>query len=346
MTSPDHHGMMRTITTALMALSTLILGSTSTMAETISLLNVSYDPTRELYADYNPLFAAHWKKQTGEDVAVSQSHGGSGKQARAVIDGLSADVVTLATAPDIDAIAKAGLLDAKWQGQFPDNSSPYTSTIVLVVRKGNPKGIKDWSDLIRPGVEAVAANPKTGGGARWNYLAAYGYALETSNRDDAKARAFVKELYGNHIKVLDSGARGSTVTFVDRGQGDALIAWENEALLIVNKVNPGQFEVVYPSQSILAEPPVAIVNANVEKHGTREVATAYLQYLYSPEGQDAVASHYYRPRAADVLAKYSGQFQPIKLFTLNELFGSWDKVQKEQFGTGGVFDQIYNKPPQ
>lgn len=336
---------MKTLLITLLVLSLWIACSPDVIAKQITLSNVSYDPTRELYAEYNPLFAAYWKKQRGDDVVVSQSHGGSGKQARAVIDGLPADVVTLATSPDIDAIAKANLLDPKWQGRFPNNSSPYTSTIVLVVRKGNPKGIKDWSDLIRDGVEVVAANPKTGGGARWNYLAAYGYALETSNHDDAKARAFVTALYGSHIKVLGSGARDTTVTFVEHGQGDVMIAWENEALFTVNHVNPGQFEIVYPSQSILAEPPVAVVDTNAEKHGTREVATAYLQYLYSPEGQEVIARHYYRPRAQDALAKYAAQFKPIKLFTLEELFGSWDKVQKEQFGAGGVFDQIYGKPP-
>ncbi len=313
-------------------------------AKPVTLLNVSYDPTRELYEDYNTVFATYWKKQTSDDLTVSQSHGGSGKQARAVIDGLSADVVTLATAQDIDAIAKAHLIAPDWQSKLPNNSSPYISTIVLLVRQGNPKGIHDWPDLIRPGVEAVAANPKTGGGARWNYLAAYGYALETSNHDDAKAQAFVKELYGNHIKVLDSGARGSTITFVKRGEGDALIAWENEALLITSKLAPGQFEIVYPSQSILAEPPVAVVDVNVDKHGTRDVATAYLRYLYSPEGQNVIARNYYRPQASDVLAKYSGQFHAIKLFTLSELFGSWEKVQKEQFADGGIFDQIYKTP--
>ncbi|HEY0257196.1 MAG TPA: sulfate ABC transporter substrate-binding protein [Candidatus Methylacidiphilales bacterium] len=328
----------------LVALGAWAISSPAAKAKTIALLNVSYDPTRELYQNYNTVFAAYWKKQTGDDVTINQSHGGSGKQARSVIDGLGADVVTLATAQDIDAIAKEGMVAPDWQTRLPNDSSPYTSTIVLLVRKGNPKAIKDWPDVIRPGVEAVAANPKTGGGARWNYLAAYGYALETNNRDDAKARAFVTELYGKHIKVLDSGARGTTVTFVERGQGDVLIGWENEALLIVNKLAPGQFEIIYPSQSILAEPPVAVVDANVDKHGTREVTTAYLKYLYSPEGQDVVARYYYRPQAADVLAKYSGQFHAIKLFTLKDLFGSWAKVQKEQFGDGGVFDQIYSKP--
>jgi sulfate transport system substrate-binding protein len=334
---------MKTLPAILLILTTAFV-SVSAAAKPVALLNVSYDPTRELYTDYNALFAAYWKKQSGDDITVTQSHGGSGKQARAVIDGLSADVVTLATANDIDTIAKAGLIDPKWESRLPDNSSPYTSTIVFVVRKGNPKGIKDWPDLVKPGVEDVAANPKTGGGARWNYLAAYGYILEATNHDEAKAKDFVKELYASHIKVLDSGARGSTVTFVERSQGDVLIAWENEALLIVNKVNPGQFEIVYPSQSILAEPPVSIVDANVDKHGTRDVATAYLKYLYTPEGQDVVARNYYRPRDKDVLGKYASQFQTIKLFTLQELFGNWDKVQKEQFGTGGVFDQIYTPP--
>jgi sulfate transport system substrate-binding protein len=335
---------MKTLPTILFILTTAFV-SVSATAKPVTLLNVSYDPTRELYTDYNELFASYWKKQNGDEVTVTQSHGGSGKQARAVIDGLSADVVTLAIANDIDTIAKAGLIDPKWESRFPDDSSPYTSTIVFVVRKGNPKGIKDWPDLVKPGVEDVAANPKTGGGARWNYLAAYGYVLETTNHDEAKAKDFVKDLYASHIKVLDSGARGSTVTFVERSQGDVLIAWENEALLIVNKVNPGQFEIVYPSQSILAEPPVSIVDANVDKHGTRDVATAYLKYLYTSEGQDVVARNYYRPRDKDVLGKYASQFQSIKLFTLQELFGSWDKVQKEQFGAGGVFDQIYTPPP-
>lgn len=336
---------MKMIRPLFIALSAFLLGSFSGVAKEVKLLNVSYDPTREFYVDYNTLFAAHWKKDSGDDLLVSQSHGGSGKQARSVIDGLAADVVTLATATDIDAIAKAGLLDPKWQTQLPDNSTPYTSTIVLLVRKGNPKTIKDWPDLVREGVEVVAANPKTGGGARWNYLAAYGYALQTSNHDEAKARDFIKEIYTKHIKVLDSGARASTITFVERGQGDVLIAWENEALLIANKLNVGQYEIVYPSQSILAEPPVAVVTANADKHGTRDVSTAYLKFLYTPEAQDLIAKYYYRPRATEVLAKYSSQFQPIKLFTLEELFGSWAKVQKEQFDAGGVFDQIYQKTP-
>jgi sulfate/thiosulfate transport system substrate-binding protein len=317
------------------------LSTTSATAKQISLLNVSYDPTRELYEDYNKVFADYWKKQTGDDVNVSQSHGGSGKQARAVIDGLSADVVTLALAPDIDAIAdKAHLIGPKWESRYPDNSSPYTSTIVFLVRKGNPKAIKDWADLIKPGVEVVTPNPKTSGGARWNFLGAYGYALRSSGGDKDKAKDFVKALYGN-VKVLDTGARGSTITFVQRGQGDVLIAWENEALLTVNKLNPGEFEIVYPSQTILAEPPVAVVDLNADKHGTHDVATAYLQYLYSPAGQEVIARNYYRPRDQAVLAKYTGTFPPIKLFTVTEVFGGWGSVQKEFFGDGGVFDQIY-----
>jgi len=320
------------------------LGITSAAAKSVALLNVSYDPTRELYQDYNQVFAAYWKKQTGDDVTISQSHGGSGKQARAVIDGLQADVVTLGLPPDIDAIVKnAHLIDPNWETRLPENSSPYTSTIVLLVRKGNPKGVKDWDDLVKPGIEVVTPNPKTSGGARWNYLAAYGYALKANQGDEAKATAFVKALYAN-VKVLDTGARGSTVTFVERGQGDVLIAWENEALLSVNKLSPGQFEIVYPSQSILAEPPVAVVDANVDKHGTRAVAEAYLKYLYSPEGQDVAARNYYRPRDPGVLAKYASQFAGVKLFTVKDLFGDWTTTQKKHFGDGGIFDQIYGKP--
>jgi sulfate transport system substrate-binding protein len=313
-------------------------------AKEVTLLNVSYDPTRELYNDYDKVFADYWKKQTGDTVSISQSNGGSGKQARAVIDGLGADVVTLALAPDIDAIAeKSHLIESNWQSRFPDNSSPYTSTIIFLVRKGNPKGIKDWPDLIRPGIQVVTPNPKTSGGARWNFLAAYGYALRASGGDKAKAKDFVTALYRN-VKVLDTGARGSTITFVQRGRGDVLIAWENEALLSVNKLTPGQFKIVYPSETILAEPPVAVVDANVDKHGTREVATAYLKYLYSPAGQEAVARNCYRPRDKAVLAKYAGQFPPLKLFTVGKLFGGWGGVQKEFFGDGGVFDQIYKTP--
>jgi sulfate transport system substrate-binding protein len=323
-----------------------LLGISSSFAHAkqVALLNVSYDPTRELYEDYNKVFADYWKKQTGDDVTISQSHGGSGKQARAVIDGLQADVVTLALAPDINAIVdKAHTIGPKWESRYPNNSSPYTSTIVFLVRKGNPKAIKDWPDLVKSGVEVVTPNPKTSGGARWNFLGAYGYALRTSNGDKAKAQDFVKALYGN-VKVLDTGARGSTITFVQRGQGDVLIAWENEALLSVNKLNPGEFEIVYPSQTVLAEPPVAVVDLVADKHNTHEVATAYLKYLYSPQGQDVIARNYYRPRDKAVEAKYASQFPAIQLFTVNDLFGGWGKVQKEFFGDGGVFDQIYKAP--
>jgi sulfate transport system substrate-binding protein len=332
------------ILTTFLTLFMLSLTLTVASAKQVNLINVSYDPTRELYEDYNKVFADYWKKQTGDNITVTQSHGGSGKQARAVIDGQPADVVTLALPPDINAIVdKAHIIGPKWAERFPGNSTPYTSTIVFLVRKGNPKGIKDWTDLTKTGVEVVTPNPKTSGGARWNFLAAYGYALNTSGHDDAKAKDFVKALYGN-VKVLDTGARGSTVTFVERAQGDVLIAWENEALLSVKKTNPGQFEIVYPSQTILAEPPVAVVDANVDKDGNRDVAVAYLKYLYSPEGQDVIARNYYRPRAKDVLAKYASQFPSFKIFTEAELFGSWDKVQKDYFGDGGVFDQIYKTP--
>jgi sulfate/thiosulfate-binding protein len=333
---------MKYMSLAILALAWGFVPSAS--AKSIDLLNVSYDPTRELYEDYNAQFAAHWKQQTGDDVKVRMSHGGSGKQAQAVIDGLAADVVTLGLEPDIDAIVKnAHTVTPDWVKDFPNNSSPYTSTIVFLVRKGNPKGIKDWPDLIKPGVEVVTPNPKTSGGARWNYLAAYGYVLETTNHDTAKAKDFLKALYAN-VKVLDTGARGSTITFVQREEGDVLIAWENEALFTVKKTNPNDYEIVYPSQSILAEPPVAVVDANVDKHGTRDVATAYLKWLYSPEGQEIEARNYYRPRSADVLAKHTDLFPTIKLFTVGDLLGKWSDVQKEHFGPGGVFDQIYGKP--
>jgi len=336
--------LLSSLTVLILSLGLFVAPASSASAKQIQLLNVSYDPTRELYEDYNKVFADYWKKQSGDDVTISQSHGGSGKQARAVIDGLAADVVTLGLPPDINAIVKtAHLINPDWEKSLPNNSTPYTSTIVLLVRKGNPKGIKDWPDLIKPGVEVVTPNPKTSGGARWNFLAAYGYELNVSGKDQAKATDFVKALYGN-VKVLDTGARGSTVTFVERGQGDVLIAWENEALLTINKLNPGQFEIVYPSQTILAEPPVAVVDTNVDKHGTRDVATAYLKYLYSPEGQDVVARNYYRPRDTTVLAKYASQFPTFKIFTEADVFGPWDKVQKDFFGDGGVFDQIYKSP--
>ena len=309
-------------------------------AGTTTLLNVSYDPTREFYVAFNGSFADYWKKQGGDSVIVQQSHGGSGKQARAVIDGLDADVVTLALSGDIDAIAKTGQIKTDWIDRLPNHSSPYTSTIVLLVRKGNPKHIKDWDDLVRPDVQVVTANPKTGGGARWNYLAAWGYALDHNNNDDAKAREFVTKLYKN-VPVLDSGARGSTITFTERGVGDVLIAWENEAFLAVKEAGGDKYEIVTPSESILAEPPVAVVDANVDRKGTRKVAEAYLKYLYSDEGQDIAANWYYRPRSPTIAAKYEAQFPKVKLFTIDEKFGGWAKAQPTHFGDGGVFDQIY-----
>jgi sulfate/thiosulfate-binding protein len=306
----------------------------------VELLNVSYDPTRELYDEFNKSFAEHWEKKTGQKVTIKQSHGGSGKQSRSVIDGLEADVVTLALAYDIDAIAQAGKLPENWQQRLAYNSSPYTSTIVFLVRKGNPKGIKDWDDLVKPGVSVITPNPKTSGGARWNYLAAWGYALKQNNGDENKAKEFVKKLYKN-VPVLDSGARGSTTTFVERGIGDVLIAWENEAYLAINELGKDQFEIVNPSISILAEPPVAVVDEVVKKHGTEEVAKAYLDYLYTEEGQEIAAKNYYRPRSEEVAKKYAGQFPEINLFTIDELFGGWKEAQKTHFDDGGVFDQIY-----
>jgi sulfate/thiosulfate-binding protein len=307
----------------------------------VTLLNVSYDPTRELYQDFNPAFAKYWKAKTGQTVDIQQSHGGSSKQARSVIDGLEADVVTLALAYDIDAISeKANLLPANWQSRLPNNSSPYTSTIIFLVRKGNPKGIKDWDDLIRPGVSVITPNPKTSGGARWNYLGAWGYALKKSGGDESKARDFVAKLYKN-VPVLDSGARGSTTTFVERGMGDVLIAWENEVLLGAKDLGQDKFDIVVPSVSILCEPTVSIVDKVVDKHGTRAVAQAYLEYLYSPEGQEIAAKRYYRPRSPEVAKKYASQFPKVKLFTLAEIAGDWQKAQKTHFADGGVFDQIY-----
>ena len=305
----------------------------------ISLLNVSYDPTRELYKDFNAVFANHWKKQTGETLSIKASHGGSGKQARAVIDGLEADVVTLALAYDVDAIAQKGLIAQNWIKRLPDNSAPYTSTIVFLVRKGNPKNIKDWNDLAKPGVEVITPNPKTSGGARWNFLAAWGYALKQPGGNDQKGRELVTNIYRN-VKVLDSGARGSTTTFVERGLGDVLIAWENEAYLSVKELGPEKFDIVTPSISILAEPSVAVVDKVVDKRGTRKIATAYLDYLYSPIGQEIAARHYYRPRNKDVAARYANQFAKVKLFTVDQVFGGWDKAQKTYFSDGGVFDQI------
>ena len=309
-------------------------------AET-TLLNVSYDPTRELYQDFNAAFAKHWQAKTGEKVTIRQSHGGSGKQARAVIDGLEADVVTLALAYDLDAIAaKARLIPKNWQTRLPHNSSPYTSTIVFLARKGNPKGIKDWDDLVRPEISVITPNPKTSGGARWNYLAAWGYAQKKYGADETKAREFVARLYKN-VPVLDSGARGSTTTFVQRGIGDVFISWENEAFLAVKELGPGKFEIVAPSLSILAEPPVSVVDKVVDKRGTRAVAHAYLEYLYTQEGQKIAAEHFYRPRDPKVAAKYDKQFPKINLFTIDELFGGWQKAQKTHFEDGGVYDQIY-----
>ncbi len=306
----------------------------------VTLLNVSYDPTRELYQDINAAFAAYWKGKTGQTVTLQQSHGGSGKQARAVIDGLPGDVVTLALAYDIDAIADRGVIAKDWQKRLPNNSAPYTSTIVLLVRKGNPKKIKDWDDLIRPGVSVITPNPKTSGGARWSYLAAWGYALRRWGGDEAKAREFVGKLFHN-VPVLDSGARGSTTTFVERGIGDVLIAWENEAILAAKELGQGKFEIVQPSVSILAEPPVTVVDKVVNKHGTRAVAQAYLEFLYSDQGQEISAKHFYRPRNPAVAQKYAAQFPKINLFTIDEVFGGWRKAQATHFGDGGVFDQIY-----
>jgi sulfate transport system substrate-binding protein len=324
------------------ALISLSLAATAgvALAKDVTLLNVSYDPTRELYQDYGKAFARYWKAKTGDTVAVKSSHGGSGKQARSVIDGLDADVVTLALAYDIDEIAERGkLLAPDWQKRLPHHSAPYTSTIVFLVRKGNPKGIKDWDDLVKPGVAVVTPNPKTSGGARWNYLAAWGYAQKKTG-SPAKAQEFVSALYRN-VPVLDSGARGATTTFVERGIGDVLIAWENEALLALKELGPDKFDVVAPSASILAEPPVAVVDKVVDKKGTRAVATAYLEYLYSPEGQDIAGRHYYRPVDPAAAAKVAKQFPKIELFTVDEAFGGWAQAQKTHFADGGVFDKIY-----
>lgn len=304
-----------------------------------TLLNVSYDPTRELYVDFNKSFAAAYQKETGKTVEIKQSHGGSGSQARSVIDGLQADVVTLALAYDIDAVANKGLLKKDWQKSLPQNSSPYTSTIVFLVRKGNPKAIKDWDDIIKPGVSVITPNPKTSGGARWNYLAAWGYALKKYGSED-KAREFVAKVYKN-VPVLDTGARGSTVTFVERGVGDVLLAWENEAYLAVKEFGADKFEIVAPSISILAEPPVAIVDSVVDKKGTRAVAEAYLKYWYKPESQEIAARNFYRPRDPDIAKKYAANFAKVDLFTIDDVFGGWTKAQKEHFSDGGLFDKVY-----
>ena len=313
------------------------------LAANVELLNVSYDPTRELYQEFNAAFARQWEAKTGDKVTVKQSHGGSGKQARTVIDGLTADVVTLALAYDIDEIAaRAKLLPAEWQKRLPHNSSPYTSTIVFLVRKGNPKRIKDWDDIARSGISVITPNPKTSGGARWNYLAAWGYALKNYGNDESKAREFVTKIYKN-VPVLDSGARGSTTTFVGRGIGDVLLAWENEAFLAVKELGPEKVDIVVPSISILAEPPVTLVDKVADKHGTRKVAQAYLDYLYSEEGQDIAGRNFYRPTDVKVAAKYASQFPKISLFRIDDVFGGWQKAQKTHFADGGVFDQIYQK---
>ena len=329
--------MKRTLIRAIAGLAIVAAAATPLAAQ--RLLNASYDPTRELYADFNAAFVKYWQGKTKQTVAIQQSHGGSGGQARAVIDGLDADVVTLALAYDIDAIQQSGLITQGWQKRLPQNSAPYTSTIVFLVRKGNPKGIKDWGDLVKPGTAVITPNPKTSGGARWNYLAAWEYAKRLPGGSDAKARDFVAQLFGN-VPVLDSGARGATTTFVQRGIGDVLLAWENEAYLALQE-SKDKVEIVTPSISILAEPPVAVVDKTVDRKGTRAAAEAYLQYLYSPEGQEIAARHHYRPRDAAVAAKHKGQFATVKLFTIDEAFGGWQTAQKTHFADGGTFDQIY-----
>jgi len=323
-----------------LALMSVLVSAMSAQAE-VTLLNVSYDPTRELYQDFNKAFAQHWKSKSGEDVTIKQSHGGSGKQARSVIDGLGADVVTLALSYDIDEINRHGeRIAAGWQKRLPNNSAPYTSTIVFLVRKGNPKGIKDWDDLVKPGISVITPNPKTSGGARWNYLAAWGYALKQNGNDEAKAKDFVGRLFKN-VPVLDSGARGATTTFVQRGIGDVLIAWENEAMLAIAEVGKDKVELVAPSLSILAEPPVAVVDKVVDKRGTRKVATEYLNYLYSEAGQEIAAKNHYRPQVETVAKKHEKEFPKIKLFTIDEVFGGWEKAHKAHFADRAVFDQLY-----
>ena len=318
----------------------LALIASLAQAQDVTLLNVSYDPTRELYQDVNAAFVRYWRGKSGKVVTIQQSHGGSSKQARAVLDGLEADVVTLALAYDVDAVAEGGLLAKDWQKRLPQNSSPYTSTIVLLVRKGNPKRIKDWDDLVKPGISVITPNPKTSGGARWNYLAAWAYALKQPGGTEAKARDFVTRLYKN-VPVLDSGARGATTTFVQRGLGDVLLAWENEAFLSIKELGPDKVEIVLPSLSILAEPPIAVVDKVVDRKGTRTVAQAYLEYLYTPEGQEIAAKNFYRPRLEAVARKYVSTFPKVSLVTIDETFGGWQKAQKTHFADGGVFDQIY-----
>lgn len=330
---------IKRIALAVGALALWASSATAVRAET-ELLNVSYDPTREFYQEYNAAFAKHWKETAGEDVVIKQSHGGSGKQARAVIDGLQADVVTLGLAYDIDEIAERGhLLDTGWQARLPEHSAPYTSTIIFLVRKGNPKGVHDWNDLVKPGIAVIAPNPKTSGGARWDYLAAWGYALRQNNNSEDAAKDFVTKLYKN-VPVLDTGARGSTTTFAQRGIGDVLVTWENEAFLALKEFRGDKFEVVVPSVSILAEPPVAVVDKVTDAHRTRKVAEAYLQYLYSPEGQEIAAKNFYRPRDPDVASRYAGKFPKLDLFTVDDVFGGWKKAQSTHFADGGIFDQI------
>ena len=323
----------------LLVVAASLLWAGSAFAADVTLLNVSYDPTRELYVDFNKAFAAAYQKETGKSVEIKQSHGGSGSQARSVIDGLQADVVTLALAYDVDAIAAKGLTAADWQKRLPDNSSPYTSTIVFLVRKGNPKGIKDWDDLVKSGVQVITPNPKTSGGARWNYLAAWGYALKKYGSAD-KAKQFVADLY-KHVPVLDTGARGATVTFVERGVGDVLLAWENEAYLALREFGQDKFEIVAPPRSILAEPPVAVVDSVADKKGTRSVAEAYLKYWYTKQGQEIAARNSYRPRDPEVAKAHENEFAKVELFTIDDVFGGWTKAQKDHFAEGGIFDQIY-----
>jgi len=324
-------------------LAMLVTGSALSMAKEVSLLNVSYDPTRELYQEYNAAFAKYWKTKTGDDLTVKTSHGGSGKQARSVIDGLEADVVTLALAYDIDAVASEGkLLAADWQKRLGHNSTPYTSTIVFIVRKGNPKAIKTWNDIAKPGVAVITANPKTSGGARWAYLAAFGAALTAPGGSESTAKDYIQKVYAN-VPVLDSGARGATVSFAERGLGDVLLSWENEAGLVLKEFGAEKFDVVYPPNSILAEPPVAVVDKVVDKRGTRDVAQAYLEYLYSPEGQDIAGKNFYRPTDAKAAAKYAKRFPKLALFSINDVYGGWTKAQKTHFADGGLFDQIYTK---
>ena len=335
---------MRTMLAIVIAVTsfTMLSSSPAVAGDEIQLLNVSYDPTRELYEEFNKSFVRYWKEKTGNDVKVRQSHGGAGKQARAVIDGLEADVVTLALAFDIDAMhEKAGLLPADWQKRLPENSCPYTSTIVFLVRKGNPKQIKDWDDLVKPGIGVITPNPKTSGGARWNYLAAWYFAAQKFGGNETQILDFMTKLFKN-VPVLDTGARGSTNTFVQRRMGDVFLSWENEALLVTQRLAPGQFEIVVPSLSILAEPPVTVIDKIVDKRGTREIATAYLEYLYTPEGQNIIGKHFYRPRSAEAMKKYASTYPEVKMVTIDDpLFGGWQKAQQKHFSEGGTFDQIY-----